>query len=227
MPDAAPAPAQGTPKAEAAEPKANAATVTVSTSAGPAVTAQAPKPAAEVAKPEATAEKAPEAKPAVPEKYELALPEGSLLEAKALEDIASFAKERGFSQNQAQALVERLSADRAAHVESLKAELAERDKAWVSELQSDKEFGGEKYKDTVQRAHEAMKRFGDEALMDELDATRLGNYPKLVKMLARIGKAMENDRIVVPGAQGNASPRSDADVLFPMEELTAGQKEMA
>ena len=51
-----------------------------------------------------------EEKPAVPEKYDLKAPEGSLLAEPMLEKIAAFARERGFSQEQAQAMVEHESA---------------------------------------------------------------------------------------------------------------------
>jgi hypothetical protein len=59
-------------------------------------------------KPEGTP---PEAKPTeakvVPEKYDLKLPEASLLDASHVEKLTAFAKERGLSNDEAQALLER------------------------------------------------------------------------------------------------------------------------
>src|SRR5688572_20896218 len=48
-----------------------------------------------------------EQKPVVPEKYDLKLPEGSLLEAAQMEKISAYAKEKGLSNEQAQELLER------------------------------------------------------------------------------------------------------------------------
>lgn len=179
---------QGNPPAKA---DANAAAAAPQQSADGkqgAPAADKNKPASADGKPAAPAKK----DDASADKIELALPEGSHLKQDDVDKIASFAKEHGLSKDVAQKLLERESATVAARDQAALDQLAEQSEAWKQEIIADKDFGGEKAAETAQLAHDVAKKFGSENFVSELERTGLGNHPELVRMLARIGRAMES-----------------------------------
>lgn len=189
----------------------------------------APPPAPEVKAPEG--DKAPEPKkegeaakpkeggdkPGVPEKYELKLPENSLLDPSRLEKIAAVAKERGLSNEAAQALVDHESQAVADFQKAQLEGLKKTSEKWVEELKADKEFGGEAFSKTAEAAKRVVARFGDQQFREALESTGLGNHPALVRVFARIGKAMSEDQFVQPGA-APASPMRIEDRFYGKQE---------
>lgn len=153
----------------------------------------------------------------VPEKYELKIPEGSLLEASRLEEIAAFAKAQGFSNETAQAVLERESSAIKAYNESQQAILKEMvEVKWVEQVKADKEIGGEKFRENVELAHRALAHFGSEDFKNELNRTGFGNHPELVRVFAKVGRMMANDQAVKPGVQ-TSQKKSTEDLFYPSE----------
>lgn len=182
------APKEVTPAAEApkAEPKQESM-----------ITSEEKK---EEAKPEVK-----EAKPAVPEKYELKLPENSALKPEYLAKVESLAKEKGWSQERAQEAVDERSsweAERAQEQVRLLTEL--NDKTWKEELIADPEFGGQKFDEYGHLAAKAIERFGGKEVLEKLKADKLNHNPTLFRIMARVGKAMESDKIVNTNQQQRA-----------------------
>lgn len=169
------------------------------------------KPASAVAKP-ATPARKDEPKP--DDKIELTLPEGSHLKQEDVDKIASFAKEHGLSKDVAQKLLERESASLASRDQAALDQLAEQSEAWKQEIIADKDFGGEKAAETAQLAHDVAKRFGSETFVSELERTGLGNHPELVRMLARIGRAMSPDKMRGSGIPAGAQRKSTESKLY-------------
>lgn len=155
------------------------------------------------------------AKSRPPEKYDLKLAEGSKLDAKAVDDIAAFAKSNGLSQDAAKALLERENQNREAYVEAQKQQLEEAQKQWVESIKADKEIGGDKLKESVEGGRRALEKFGSESLIKELDETGLGNHPELVRFLARIGKAMREDKVVLSQAPTGGDKIRPEKALYP------------
>jgi len=180
---------QGNPPAKASENAAAAADQKPVDSKQGTPAADKSKPASAEGKPAAPAKKEGQA---ADEKIELKLPDGSHLKQDDVDKIASFAKEHGLSKDVAQKLLERESANLAAHNQAALDQLAEQSEAWKQEIIADKDFGGEKAAETAQLAHDVAKKFGSETFVSELERTGLGNHPELVRMLARIGRAMES-----------------------------------
>lgn len=147
------------------------------------------------------------------DKLELKLPDGSLLDATAVEKVISFAKETGLDQKSAQALLERESANHKAYVEGQQEGLAKQSDAWVNEVKNDSEIGGEAFSKNAELAKRVVERFGTQEFKKALDETRLGNHPELVRMLVRIGKSMSEDQLV-RGAVGTAKKADPASVLY-------------
>lgn len=156
-----------------------------------------------------------EQKIGAPEKYDLKLPDGSLLEAGDIERIATYAKERGLSQDAAAELLKRESAAVSVHAERERTKLKEQAKEWVGLAQSDKEIGGDKFQANVEVAKQALKEFGSEALLNTLKETGLGDHPEVIRLFYRIGKKMQNDTTILTGGQPAGTGKKDlAELLY-------------
>lgn len=201
------------PAAEPAETKVSPET-TPTTTAPETPPKEEPKtPPAEAPKPEEKKDEKepeegkPEDKATEPKPIELKLPEGSPLDSARVEEIAAFAKAQGFSQEQAQKLLERDSAAAArnvAEVEAYKTTLFEKAKA--------DPLLGTAFNENVELAKRALKHFGDEEFIREMDASPFGNHPGLLRWAYRVGKAMADDKTVLAGKEPDK--RSAADVLY-------------
>lgn len=203
------APAQATPTAaaqttEPAQAPAPAASTPASSEAQ-ATAAAAPTKTSE----------APTAAPVVPEKYELKLPEGSSLDQSALDRVASYAKEKGLSQEMAQAVLEREHLAVSSYSERIDKEWEATKQQWVQTVQADKELGGEAFKVNAELAHRVIKKYASEDFVKALETSGFGNHPELLRTFLRIGKAMSEDKLVLPGAQAGGKK--------PIEELFYGK----
>lgn len=145
-------------------------------------------------------------------------PEGSVLGAARVEEIAAFSKARGFSQEQAQALLERENEGAKTVAQANVQALDKANESWLNEIKTDREFGGDNLKATTEFAKRAVDRFGSDALKKALNDSRLGNHPELVRAWARIGRAMAPDKIVVGGPGSEAVGKKDMATTFYGEE---------
>lgn len=226
--------AQVTPNAPAADP----ASVTPPVVATPPVTPPAPAKAADtivtappaaaapVVDPAAAPAKVddkpadppkPDDKKVVPDAYDLKLPDGSLLTASDLEEISSYAKEKGLSQEQATELMTRehlaVSEYHEAQQEAFKAKTEE----WKKAVSNDKELGGDNLAKSAEFAYRAVERFASPEFKEELNKTGFGNHPEVVRMFSRIGRAMSDDKII-----GNGAPpvekKSMEEIFYPTKK---------
>lgn len=210
----APKPAQDAPKAvDGAQPVVEQPNPDAAKPAEGAAPVQPPVEKSGEGKPQA--EKPESAKSVVPEKYELKLPDGSPLESAYLEKIASYAKEQGLSQEAAQKLLERdsslLTDYRQRQTESLDQMRAQ----WLESSKADKEIGGDALPKNVELAKRVVDRFGTESFKKAINETGYGDHPELVRLLSKIGKAMSEDQLVMPGAQSGGNRSQDiADRLY-------------
>lgn len=173
--------------------------------------AAAVTPPAETKKPETS--EAPPA-PAVPEKYELKLPEGSLLATETVQKIEEFAKANKLSPEKAQELLVREDALLKSHVESQLSAHNERVESWRVAASKDKEIGGEAFGQNAELAKRAVEKFGSTELKQMLDVTGFGNHPEVIRVFARIGKAMSEDKIISGGAPPSAPQKSIAEKFY-------------
>lgn len=157
---------------------------------------------------------------AVPEAYaDYTVPEGLTLDPAMLADANAVFKELGLSQEKAQKLIDlqtkyALGQD-GARAEALKTALDKQSQDWTNEIKADPEFGGAKFDSTVATAVKAMQAFGDPQLRQLLNESGIGNNPSMVKLFARIGSAIGEDKIVIPGSDATEhTERRAADVLF-------------
>lgn len=184
-----------------------------------------PDPAAQAAADAAAAAAAvtpptPPVPPAGTPALTLTLPKDAVIDAAAIERTTAFAKATGLTPEAAQHALNHanaeVSADRAAQkTANEQAFKTLATKTWVEEVQADATYGGEKYLTTVADVKKAADRFLTPEERVILNQTGWGNHPMLVKMFARIGQALANDKLVVGGAGSGSTPKTNAQVLYP------------
>lgn len=157
---------------------------------------------------------------AVPEAYEpFKAAEGLELDPTVMAEFGALAKEFGLSQEKAQKLVDLQSklalgedtARQAALLQALDAQA----KAWTDQIKSDPELGGAKFDATIQTAHKAMQAFGSPELRQLLNESGMGNNPEMVRLFHKVGLAISEDHIVIPGSDASeVTEQRAADVMF-------------
>ena len=189
--------ATGTPTNDAGEP-----TNTVS-NAAPAAGAAAPANAA------AGTQGSKAAEPAVPETYDLKMPEGVELDQAAAAEFTAIAKELKLDQAAAQKLAD-VGAKMAQRQVEAHAKLVE---SWAEQVKTDNEIGGDKLAENLGIARKALEAFGTPALRDVLNATGIGNHPEVIRAFYKVGKAISEDRFVAGAPKGGTD--DPAKKLFP------------
>ncbi len=169
--------------------------------------------------PEPKAGNPPPANAPQPEKYDLKVPNGALLDSSHVEKIAAYARERGLSQEDAQKVLERDNSILMSYAERQKAQTEEARNSWAEATKLDKELGGEKLPQTVEVARRVLDRFGSEEFKQQLNETGLGNHPELIRILSRIGKVLSSDQTILGGAPAKPiESKSAAEIIYGTKE---------
>ncbi|SNS15950.1 hypothetical protein [Pseudomonas segetis] len=149
-----------------------------------------------------------------PDEYaDFTVGEGAEIDADVLNDFKGIAKELGLTQEGAQKLIDLQSAMAAKQEQALSESREGLRKQWSEAVRNDPEFGGEKYDENVAIAAKTMQAFGDDTLRTLLNDSGLGNHPALVKFCHRIGKAISEDRLVMPGTQAAPAEMTIVDAF--------------
>jgi hypothetical protein len=165
---------------------------------------------------EASAQKQSENKEEV--KLDLKAPQGSHLTQAAVDEIVSFAKEQGLSQEAAQKLLDREHNAVEGYKQTQLQQFEQMRDEWWNAVQSDKELGGDNFKQTAEHARRAMDKFAPEGLKTFLKDSPYSNHPDLVRLFANIGKAMDGDKLVLAGTQSS-------QILNPIDIMYDNSKE--
>lgn len=186
---------------------------------------KAPNAAAEGKTPDASAQdpaaskpgddKKPADKPAgAPEKYsDFKLPEGVTLDSDAAAAFTAEAKKLNLTQEAAQSLID-LQAKVALDNQNKEiAQAAQVKKDWEAQVKKDL---GNEYDKEMSLAAKARDKFVPKPLMDFLNESGLGSHPEMVKLFAKLGKAIAEDDFVEgkPGSTEPTEKKSTAAVLF-------------
>lgn len=149
------------------------------------------------------------AKPVVPEAYDLKLSEGSHLKPEHVEQIATIAKSKGLTQEQAELLLMREESAVKGYHETQQSSYQKEVENWKAQSLAHPEFGGEKFAANVELARRAVMKFGGEPLAQYLDKTGTGNHPDVIKTFWLIGKAMDDGQMVSGGTAQGQVPIED------------------
>lgn len=216
--DPAPAEAEIAPDASAATTEATSALAGYK-AAGvdkPAEEGDKPKDGDAAAEAEKTAEAAADdATPkdidgkAVPETYELKMPDGVEMDADLLGEVTPLFREARLSPAQAQVVAD---AYVKIQTDALKKH-ADMTAGWLKDAKADAEIGGKDYDKNLSHAHRAFQAVGNERAMQLFDTYGLGNHPDILRIFVRVGKAIGEGGTVLPGEAGQRV--SDAQALYP------------
>ena len=163
----------------------------------------------------------------VPEAYELTMPDGAQLTSDHVQKVEEFARQHKFTQEEAQAILNRDVEAQAQMFEDHQAHMAEVKKGWHKTLLGDREFGGttENFNRSVAGAQRLIDKFAPPELKADLDRMGVADYPPFMLMLHRIEKQfLREDSIVSGGVQGGAvDDKSDGEVLYPTHGKESGK----
>lgn len=143
-----------------------------------------------------------------PDKYELVIPDGGLLEQSDLDAFAAAAKAKGLTNEQAQAALTE-------HAQALEAQATR----FLETTQAHPEVGGANLEAAQANAQRVLEKFLPAAtpegaeLRKAMDKSGYGNYAPFVVLLSRIGRAMSEDQ-PMSGTRTGGARRSHAEVLF-------------
>ena len=187
----------------AAAPQPDPSTQAVTTN--PAEVKPSNEKPAETSTPPAEAPKEPER--IVPEKYDLKLPDDTVLDQRSLERLESYAKTNKLTQDEARDLVTRNDQD-------VRSALEERKAYWLNETKNDREIGGDNLNQNVETANRFLDKHMAPELRQELNRTGYGNNRHFMKFVLDMAKRSQNDTAVIPGSHAAPIERSTADMLY-------------
>ena len=131
-------------------------------------------------------------RPAKPEDYKLEggqLPDGMQIDPKLQEDFAKFAHENGLTTKQAQSLHKWYFGKISDGYQTNAAKVAEASTALRQEW-------GVAFAKNLALAQRAARQFGGDETMKMFDDTGLGNDPRVIRLFARIGQQLSEDKVL-------------------------------
>lgn len=154
-----------------------------------------------------------------PSEYKLTLSEGSPLTAEHLAEVAEYAKAKGFTPEQAQAMVER-EEQVAKKFETNWKQTQERAafEEWPAQAKADKEIGGKNFDQSLALSKRALNKYGTPEFVNVLETTGIGNHPEVIRIFKKIGEAMADDTAVLPTNNSSGKQKSVEERFYGAEE---------
>lgn len=150
-----------------------------------------------------------------PESYaDFDLPDGVEIDTVALESASPLLKEMGLTQEQSQKFVtwyaEQVQAGSVKQVEAFN----QLTSGWAEQAKNDKEYGGDKFEESIGVAQAAISKLGTPELKQLLDDHGVGNHPEMIRFMVRVGELTRED---VPGGDANAvtPEQNQVNLLYP------------
>ena len=152
-------------------------------------------------------------KDAVPEKYDLKVPEGFVLDEAVMGEFTELAKEAKLSQEAAQKFAD-LHAKLAKEAsQRLIGQWEKTIEGWQTEAKADPEIDGADHEEKLATAKFGLKKFGTPELSQLMDDLFVGNHKEFIRLFYRLGKYAQDPKFIEAEAAG--SVKSDAEVLYP------------
>ena len=132
-------------------------------------------------------------------------------------DLGSFkdvAKELKLTQEQAQKLIDLQASVAQKHAKITQDQWNDVQKDWRTKSETDKEFGGEKFKENIGVAKKALDAFASKEFKEALELTGMGNHPEMIRFLYKVGKTLKEDSVQTTGAS-KGDPKDLAKILYP------------
>lgn len=146
---------------------------------------------------------------AIPETYEIKMPDGVEMDAELLGEVTPMLREARLSPAQAQVVADIYMKTQ---TDALKRH-SDMTAGWLKDAKADDEIGKRDWDKNLAHAHRAFQAFGNERGMQLFDTYGLGNHPDILRIFVRMGKAIGEGGTVLPGEAGQRV--SDAQALYP------------
>ena len=151
----------------------------------------------------------------VPDIYaDFTLPEGVKLDSELLAEAAPVFKDLGLTQTQAQTLIDLQSKKAEADVQKQMNDFNQMIDGWKQQSQDDKEFGGDKFDESVAVAREAIDKFGTPELKDLLSEHGVGNHPEVIRFMVKVG-TLTREKAISGGGRPASQNTDRVDQLYP------------
>lgn len=150
------------------------------------------------------------AKPKDPEPFELTAPDGYPINEAGLKGLNDLCKSANLTKEQGEAVLQHMAGNYSAFQEQQQAQ----GKAWIEEFKADKDFGGDKFDASVAEAQKALATFDEGGTVSKmLQETGYGNNPAVLRIFARVGRALGEDKL--PGMSGGAEDKPLEERFYP------------
>lgn len=154
----------------------------------------------------------------LPEKYELAAPEGMEIDEALLAEADPILRELKLDNEAANKLMPIVGkiADNllSAQTEAFAAQASD----WAKQAKADSEIGGKNWPQTEQNVARALDHFGapeGSAFRTLLDDTKLGNHPEMIRMFNAIGAALGEGGDIARSDKGAPVQKDRLAALYP------------
>lgn len=146
--------------------------------------------------------------------YTLTAPEGYPISEGALKGLNEVCKTANMNEEQAKAVMAYMQGNYTSFVAQQQEAMQAQAKAWIGEFQADKEFGGDKFNASVADAKRALAIFDESGTVSKmLNETGYGNNPEVLRIFARVGRALGEDKLI--GKGGGAEQKPLEDRMYP------------
>ena len=146
--------------------------------------------------------------------YTLTAPEGYPISGGALEGLNEMCMSANLSEEQAKAVMAYMHGNYTTAISAQQEAIQAQAKTWIGEFKADKEFGGDKFDASVADAQRALATFDKSGTVSKmLKETGYGNNPDVLRIFARVGRALGEDQLA--GKSGGAEQKPLEDRMYP------------
>lgn len=146
----------------------------------------------------------------------LKAPEG--FDAAALPKLIEVAKGYGLNAENAQKLLNDTHAAQVKAKADMDAAMAKQKAEWHEAIKADKEYGGDKFEASLQRAQKVVGEIDTKiapGIKQILDSTGYGDHPAVVRLFNYLGQINREDTFAAGGSSAAEAPQTLAQMLYP------------
>lgn len=145
--------------------------------------------------------------------YALTLPDDMAIDTAMLEALSPAMKEAGITGKQANTLAAAMAKQRMGEVEAWGKTVT----CWQASAKADAEIGGANWDTSVANATKVVNSYGTPELKQYLNETGAGNHPEVIRIMAKVGALIGEDKPT--GTTQGGQARDAVSVLYPEDKV--------